>query len=106
MPERKISDELAELTEAVRELRDREVAAEIRELRGELEKLRAEREHHHCNGCHSGHVTWVYPYTTWPSQAWISQPYTVTCGDGYSSVTTTNTTAGYNPTVTTLSLTN
>ena len=105
MPDKNLRDEITELTEAVCELRDREVADTLRDLRAEVEKLRAEREAHHCHGCSCMHIHWqpyqVYPYT------WTSLP-AVTCvpsGDTYS-ITTTNTTAGYNPTVTTLGLGN
>lgn len=68
MADKSVRDELAELTEAVRELRDREVAAEMASLRAEVEKLRAERSAHHCHGCSCTHVhwhsgTWTYPGT-------------------------------------------
>jgi ribosomal protein L29 len=106
MPDKNLRDEITELAEAVRELRDREVADTLRELRAEVEKLRAERNAHQCTCTHIHWQTYpAGPYT------WML-PYTVTCGSGYVSsgdtytVTTTNTTGGYNPAVTTLSLGN
>ena len=70
MADKSLHDEVTELTAAVRELRNRELAETVRELRAEVEKLRAERAGH-C-GCTHVHTYpgWVYPY----------QPYTVTCG--------------------------
>ena len=60
--DKSVREELAELTEAVRELREDEVTAEIRRLRGEVERLRAERPAHHCHGCSCMHIHWQ-PYT-------------------------------------------
>ena len=106
MEDKSLRDEAAELvTEAVRELRDSEVAEAVRELRAEVEKLRAERESHSCHGCHCGHV--CIHYNTWPG-TWTptySPPYYVTWG-GTPTVTTTNTSgyvntaSGYNPAIT------
>jgi hypothetical protein len=62
-----VRDEIAALTDAVHELRDREVADTLRDLRAEVERLRAERGAHHCM-----HATpWFYTGT---------YPLTVTCG--------------------------
>jgi hypothetical protein len=111
MSDKSIRDEVAELAEAVRELRDREVADELRSLRAEVEKLRAERETHTCQRCTCMHVHWqTYPL---PGCAPYIQPQVwygtvtagVTAGSGYT-VTTTNAASGYNPAVTTLGLTN
>ena len=56
MADKSVREELAELTEAVRELREDEVTTELRRLRGEVERLRAERAVHHCHGCHCGGI--------------------------------------------------
>lgn len=78
-----VRQELAELTEAVRELRDREVADEIKALRGEIERLRAEKAPHTC--CGHSCVHWHYwPSVTYP--ATYTLPNTVICGSGYASV--------------------
>ena len=103
-----LRDEITELTEAVHQLRDREVAAELAGLRAEVEKLRAERGAHQCHGCTCTHVHWYQqtypipgcaPYVlpqVWTRTVGITPEYTVT---------TTNTT-GYNPASTTLSISN
>lgn len=93
MPDKKdVRDELAELTEAVRELRDREVAGELASLRAEVEKLRAERAAHHCVGCKCMHIHWHSPYT-WTAPGTVTYPnYVVTSGT--STMTTTNTSGG------------
>ena len=83
MADGKVREELAELTEAVRELRDREIAGEIRELRAEIEKLRAEKALHHCHGCSCVHVTWTSP--AWTPTPYVP-PYTITCGDTSTSI--------------------
>jgi hypothetical protein len=79
-----VPEELAELTEAVRELRDRQVADEIKALREEIERLRAKETapapsccgHHHC-GC----VHWHYwPSLTYPYTVTYTQPATLTMG--------------------------
>jgi uncharacterized small protein (DUF1192 family) len=98
MADKNMSDELAELAEAVRELRDREVADEIRALRAEIERLRAERAVHHCHGCTCAHIHW-HPYA-WTIPGTVTYPnYVVTCGSSTanvsaglptSTVTTTN----------------
>jgi hypothetical protein len=92
VPDKNVRDELAE---AVRELKDREVADTIRELRGEIEKLRAERASHHCHGCHCTHVHW-YPYTqTYPAYPAVTTPvYTVSTTGSCISGVTTNAAAG------------
>lgn len=91
MADKNVRDELAELTEAVRKLRDREVAAEIAGLRAEVEKLRAEQGTHHCTGCKCMHIHW-YPNTwTYPGTATYPH-YVVTSGT--SVVTTTTGAAG------------
>ena len=105
MPDKSVREELTELTEAVRELRDREVADTLRDLRAEVEKLRTERDAQHCHGCACMHIH----YQTYPipgcapvyPQIWYG---TVTTGtSGY--VTSTNT-AGYNPAGITFSISN
>jgi hypothetical protein len=94
MPDKNLRDELTELTEAVRELRDREVADTLRDLRAEVEKLRAERAGHHCHGCACTHIRWQ-PYT------W-TVPGTVT----YPNYVVTTNTAGCNPAITTFGIGN
>ena len=96
MPDKNLRDELTELTEAVRELRDREVASELAGLRAEVEKLRAERSAHHCLGCSCVHIHWHQPYTRTVSSPVTSPPYVVTSGTstatgGYLATGTTNT---------------
>lgn len=61
MPDKSVRDELAELTGAVRELRDREVADTLRDLRAEVEKLRAERVAHQCSCTHVHWYQQTYP---------------------------------------------
>lgn len=91
MSDKNLRNELTELTEAVRELRDREVAGELAALRAEVEKLRAERAGHHCHGCSCMHIHWQ-PYT-WTVPGTVTYPnYMVTSGT--STVTSTNTMAG------------
>jgi hypothetical protein len=75
--DKSLHDEVTELTAAVRELRDRELAETVKELRAEVEKLRAEVEKLRAEragrcGCTHVHTYpgWFYPY----------QPYTVTYG--------------------------
>ena len=89
-----VRDELAELTEAVRELREDEVTAELRRLRAEVEKLRAERATHHCTGCSCMHIHYYPTYPVVPGCAPYVQPQiwcgTVTSG-GVSDVTVTTT---------------
>ena len=103
MPDKSVREELAELTEAVRELRDREVADTLRDLRAEVEKLRTERAAHQCP---CTHIHWqTYPV---PGCAPYVQPQiwygTVTTGtSGYA---TTANTAGYNPAGITFSISN
>lgn len=83
MPDKSVRDELAELTEVVRELRDREVADTLRDLRAEVEKLRAERATHQCTCMH---VHW-YPLpgtVTYP--AYTTPYWQVTVGSGTSNV--------------------
>ena len=103
MSDKSIRDEVAELAEAVRDLKDREVADTLRELRAEVAKLRAEREAHQCTCTHihwqtypaPGCVPYVQP------QIWYD---TVTTGtSGYA---TTGNTAGYNPGGMTFSISN
>ena len=98
-----VREELASLTEAVRELRDREVADTLRELRAEVEKLRAERAAHHCTCTHVHWYQQTYPIPGCAPampQVWYG---TVTAG---TSSTTTNYAAGCNPAVTTFSISN
>lgn len=77
MPDKTVRDELAELTTAIQDLRDNEVATELRNLRAEVERLRAEQGAHHC-GCTCTHLNitpapyvppasapWVYPTQIW-----------------------------------------
>ena len=84
MSDKSIRDEVAELAEAVRDLKDREVADTLRDLRAEVEKLRAERGAHHCHGCSCTHVHW-YP-NTWTHPATVTYPSYVTFGSGVSTV--------------------
>jgi hypothetical protein len=110
MSDKSISDEVAALAEAVRELKDREVADTLRDLRAEVEKLRAEREAHHCHGCTCMHIHWHQTYPL-PGCAPYIQPQvwfgTVTAGTStnisYAPWATTNVAAGGSST---LSLTN
>jgi hypothetical protein len=60
MPDKSVRDELTELTEAVRELRDREIADTLRDLRAEVEKLRAERTAYQCACTHVHWYTQTY----------------------------------------------
>lgn len=105
MPDKNLRAEITELTEAVRELRDREVADTLRDLRAEVEKLRAERASHQC-AC--THVHWYHQ--TYPASgcAPYVQPQIWYTSVGTSTVTTTNAAAGggYNPDVTTFSISN
>lgn len=91
MADKSVREELAELTEAVRGLRDREVADELASLRAEVEKLRAERAAHHCHGCACTHVHWhTYP-NTWTIPGTVTYPnYVVTSG-----TSTATATSGY-----------
>ena len=90
MSDKSISDEVAALAEAVRELKDREVADTLRDLRAEVEKLRAERAGHHCHGCACTHVHW-YP-NVWTGTVTYPQTWTVTSGGA--PYVTTNVAAG------------
>ena len=100
MTDKSLRGEVAELTEAVRDLRDREVADTLRELRAEVEKLRAERGAHHCHGCTCTHIHWqTYPI---PGCAPYVRYGTVTSGTSTASVGG----AGYNPATTTASISN
>lgn len=56
MTDKNLRDEVAALTNAVHELRDREMADVLRDLRAEVERLRAERGTHHCTGCSCMHI--------------------------------------------------
>jgi hypothetical protein len=84
MTDKSLHDEVTELTAAVRELRDRELAETVRELRTEVEKLRAERAERagHC-GCTHTHI---HTNPGW-WQTYPIQPYVVTCDSGASYVT-------------------
>ena len=88
---RSLPEEVAELTEAVRELRDREVAAALERLRQEIAALREQQAqactgHHGCHcGCWHWHVTPTWVYTAGAAQPFY--PYTVSVG--------TSTTNGY-----------
>jgi hypothetical protein len=90
MPGKGVREGLAELTGAVRDLRDREIADLVRELRAEVAQLRAERAVHHCHGCSCIHMTWTYPLTpsTYPAYP------TVICGDTATLAGGTVTTSG------------
>lgn len=88
MSDETVREEIAGLAEAVRDLRDREVAGELARLRAEIEALRADASRERC--CH--HPAWPYPYPiTWAAPAiapiTVTWPYTVTCGDVADSVT-------------------
>jgi hypothetical protein len=87
MSDKSIRDEVAELAEAVRELKDREVADTLRDLRAEVEKLRADRAAHHCHGCTCMHIHWQ-PYT-WTVPGTVTYPnYVVTSGTSTAGSTT------------------
>lgn len=87
---KKASELAAELAEALRELPDDEVAAELRALRAAVEKLSAAgRDHCHGFCCHShcnwGHCfcgTWHYTVTT------VTQPFYTSISSGTSTVYT------------------
>lgn len=66
MPDKTVRDEIAELTTAIHDLRDNEVAAELRSLRAEVERLRAERAH----VCTCTHVVQTYPVPAPPVVPW------------------------------------
>jgi hypothetical protein len=113
MPDKSVRDELVELTEVVRELRDREVADTLRELRAEVEKLRAEKGGHHCHGCSCAHVHWYPLPGTVTSPAYTTPYWQVTVGSGTSNVggsgsvvASAASSAGYNPATTTLGISN
>ena len=89
MTAKNLRDEITELAEAVRELRDREVAAELAGLRAEVEKLRAERATHHCIGCTCGHVCIHYGTQLFGGTVTYPNTWTVTSG-GSGVVTATN----------------
>ena len=95
-----------------------ELAEAVRELREEVARLRAERAAHTCHGhalcfshhhCNWGHcncwITHAY-YTTLPNIS-IS-PYQVTCGSttNVSSSGFVSTGSGYNPAITSYTVTN
>jgi len=85
--------EIAGLTEAVRELRDREVADEIHALKDEIAALREQqgtpaRTGHH--GCHCG--CWHYHYTP----TWYHHTFTQPVWTG-GSLTVGTTTSAVNP---------
>jgi ribosomal protein L29 len=109
MPDKNLRDEITELTEAVRELRDREVADTLRDLRAEVERLRAERATHHCVGCKCMHIHW-YPTQGTVTYPLYTQYWQTTCGSGtnvgVAPYVTTNSASGYNPAVTTFSISN
>ena len=109
MTDKTVREEIAELTTAVHDLRDNEVAAELRSLRAEVERLRAERATHHCTGCSCTHVHWYPQYQPLVAPGCAPQPTQVWYGTGTSGVapdftmTATNNVgaaAGYNPVVT------
>lgn len=75
-----VREELAELTEAVRDLREDEVTAELRRLRAEVEQLRAQRAAHHCIGCSCMHVQWYPAYQPYPIPGCAPQPTQVWYG--------------------------
>ena len=85
MADKNVREELAELTEAVRELRDREVADELRSLRAEVEKLRAGRAAYHCHGCSCTHIHWHQPYT-WTIPGTVTHPIYVQASGSTTSV--------------------
>jgi|SRR5208282_4315619 len=107
MPDKNLRDEITELTEAVRELRDREVADTLRELRAEVEKLRAERNTRQCTCIHVHWQTYPVPgCAPVVPQIWYG---TVTSGGTSDfAVTTTNavSSGGYNPAITPLGISN
>jgi len=105
MSDKSVRDELAELAEAVRELRDREVADELRSLRAEVEKLRAERAAHHCTCAHihwyTSTVPGCAPYVL--PQVWYG---TVTSGSSDAAVRVTTSVAAAAGNPATLSISN
>jgi hypothetical protein len=91
MPDDKsLPDEVAKLTEAVHELRDREVAGEIKALREEIERLRAEKDapapacygHHHCGSYAHWHWQGCYPYMVTVGSPVYTQPTITTVSTG------------------------
>ena len=82
-----VRDELASLTEAVRELRDDEVTAELRRLRAEVEALRAQKAAHHCTGCACVHVHWTSYPGTWTIPGCAPQPTQIWYGTATSGST-------------------
>ena len=92
MTDKKRASELAaELAEAVRELPDDEVAAELRALRAEVEKLAAKRDchtccHPHCSLGHCNCSGWHYINTT--VMPTITQPFYTSISSGTSTVYT------------------
>jgi hypothetical protein len=78
--------DVASLIEAVRDLKDNEVANALRELRAEVAQLRAEHNGHHCCGAHvhapfapHGYLPAAYPLV---SPGFEVTPYRVTCQSG------------------------
>lgn len=102
MSDKSIRDEVAELAEAVRDLKDREVADTLRDLRAEVEKLRAERGADHCHGCTCTHIHW---HQSWMVPGTVTYPnYVVTSGTA--GVATSGYASGTVGATTNLSLTN
>ena len=62
---KRLRDEVAELSDAVRSLRD------------ELIQERLARAAHACR-CHCAHPVWVYPQVCYPITTYTSPPYTIT----------------------------
>ena len=103
MTDTSLPEEVAKLTEIVRELRDREVADMLRKLRAEVEKLRAERAAHQCT---CTHIHWQT--SPLPGCAPYIQPqiWYGTVTSDTNTFSTTNMAAGCNPAVTTFSISN
>jgi len=99
MSDKSVRDELTELTKAIHDLREREVAEELAGLRAEVEKLRAERVSHHCHGCSCMHIHW-HPYT-WSVPGTVTYPhYVVTSGSASATATGAYLTTGTTNTIT------
>ena len=95
MTDKTLCDEVAALTETVRELRDREMADVLRDLRAEVERLRAERSSHHCTGCSCMHIHYYQQSYPIPCCApAMPQTWCGTVTSGHDSTTVSSVAAG------------